>query len=138
MRRTLIAALVVSLSALLVPGASTGLAATTTSTERAPERGRASDIVQTPPDLQAKIRKQGAASVSRTARAMTLALAQKGEIRTWLGLDDVAGFFYTKNYRLRGIGEHIEVWTAAGSRKFNGVPPACGSRETTAAPAHAP
>ena len=36
-------------------------------------------------------------------------------------MDDVAGFFYTKNYRLRGIGEHIEVWTAAGSRKFNGV-----------------
>ncbi|HEX4942574.1 MAG TPA: hypothetical protein VFW51_08565, partial [Actinomycetota bacterium] len=121
MRRTLIAALVVALTALLVPGASTGLAATATSTKRAPERGSASDIVQTPPDVRAKIRRQGAAAVSRTARAMTLALAQKGEIRTWLGLDDVAGSFYTKNYRLRGIGEHIEVWTAAGSRKFNGV-----------------
>jgi Immune inhibitor A peptidase M6 len=119
MRRTLIAALVVSLAALLVPGAGTGLAATATSTK--PERGSASDIVQTPPDLRAKIRQQGAAAVSRTARAMTQALAEKGEIRTWLGLDDVAGFFYTKNYRLRGIGEHIEVWTAAGSRKFNGV-----------------
>jgi hypothetical protein len=114
-RRTLIASLVLALATMFVPAIGTGLAATTPK----PERDRASDIVRTPPDVRAKIRRSGAAAVSQEARIMSL--AQKGEIRTWLGLDDVAGAFYTKNYRLRGVGEHIEVWTTAGSRKFNGV-----------------
>ena len=115
MRRTLIASLVVALATMFVPAIGTGLAATTPKAER----DSGSDIVRTPPDVRAKIRRSGAAAVSQEARMMSL--AQKGEIRTWLGLDDVAGAFYTKNYRLRGVGEHIEVWTTAGSRKFNGV-----------------
>ena len=115
MKRTLIASLVVALATTFVPAIGTGLAATTPK----PDRDSGSDIVRTPPDVRAKIRRSGAAAVSQEARIMSL--AQKGEIRTWLGLDDVAGAFYTKNYRLRGVGEHIEVWSAAGSRKFNGV-----------------
>ncbi len=115
MRRTLIASLVVALATMFVPAIGTGFAATTPK----PDRDSGSDIVRTPPDVRAKIRRSGAAAVSQEARIMSL--AQKGEIRTWLGLDDVAGAFYTKNYRLRGVGEHIEVWTTAGSRKFNGV-----------------
>ena len=42
---------------------------TAPSTKRAPERGSASDIAQTPPDLRAEIREQGAAAVTRTALA---------------------------------------------------------------------
>ena len=115
MRRTLIASLVVALATMFVPATGTGLAAPLPK----PERDHGSDIVRTPPDVRAKIRMAGAAATKQEARLMSL--AQKGEIRTWLGLDDVAGGFYTKNYRLRGVGEHIEVWSAAGSRKFNGV-----------------
>ncbi|ROP34412.1 immune inhibitor A peptidase M6 [Couchioplanes caeruleus] len=35
-----------------------------------------------------------------------------GTVREWLALDDVEGRFYRKDYTLRGIGEHIEVWVA--------------------------
>ena len=39
---------------------------------------------------------------------------QVGDVRTWLGGDDVAGVDYLKDYVLRGIGNHVEVWTATG------------------------
>ena len=45
----------------------------------------------------------------RTAKA---AKVEVGMTREWLGLDDVAGKFYRKNYTLRALGEHIEVWVA--------------------------
>lgn len=35
-----------------------------------------------------------------------------GTVREWLGLDDVKGTFYRKDYTLRGVGAHIEVWVA--------------------------
>jgi hypothetical protein len=35
-----------------------------------------------------------------------------GTVRRWLGLDDVDGSFYRKDYTLRGVGRHIEVWVA--------------------------
>ena len=35
-----------------------------------------------------------------------------GTVRQWLGLDDVQGRLYRKDYTLRGVGEHIEVWVA--------------------------
>jgi hypothetical protein len=113
MRRTLIASLVVAvLVALALPVAATGKPA-----KEHPQRGRGgSDIAQTPPDVHAKINTQGAVE-NKTARAA----AKLGQVRTWLGLDDVAGTFYTKGYKLRGIGEHIEVWTATGTKKVNGV-----------------
>ena len=33
-------------------------------------------------------------------------------MRTWLGLEYLEGAFYPKDYTLRGIGEHIQVWVA--------------------------
>ncbi|MFI7602939.1 peptidase M6 immune inhibitor A [Actinoplanes sp. NPDC049681] len=36
-----------------------------------------------------------------------------GTVRKWPALDDVDGRFYRKDYTLRGIGEHIEVWVAS-------------------------
>lgn len=35
-----------------------------------------------------------------------------GTTRQWLGLDDVEGAIYRKDYTLRGVGQHIEVWVA--------------------------
>jgi hypothetical protein len=38
--------------------------------------------------------------------------AKVGSVRTWLGLDDFKNSIYLKNYTLRGVGNHIEVWVA--------------------------
>lgn len=35
-----------------------------------------------------------------------------GTVREWLALDDVEGSIYYKDYTLRGVGDHIEVWVA--------------------------
>ncbi|HWL66679.1 MAG TPA: peptidase M6 [Actinomycetota bacterium] len=35
-----------------------------------------------------------------------------GTKREWLGLDDIAGRLYPKDYTLRGKGEHLEAWVA--------------------------
>jgi hypothetical protein len=43
------------------------------------------------------------------------AVPEVGDVRTWLGLDDVNARYYLKPYTLRGVGEHIEVWVASGS-----------------------
>ena len=45
-----------------------------------------------------------------------------GEVRNWVGLDDVLGAFYRKEYTLRGIGNNIEVWVASEqNRNVGGV-----------------
>lgn len=35
-----------------------------------------------------------------------------GEVKVWLALDDAVPEVYAKDYRLRGIGRHIQVWVA--------------------------
>ncbi|WP_239159378.1 immune inhibitor A domain-containing protein [Winogradskya humida] len=35
-----------------------------------------------------------------------------GAVRQWLGLDDANGNYYRKDFTLRAVGEHIEVWVA--------------------------
>lgn len=50
-----------------------------------------------------------------------------GSVKTWLALNDALGFIYLKNYTLRGVGNHIEVWVAnnlnfpAGDCRNDGV-----------------
>jgi hypothetical protein len=51
----------------------------------------------------------------------TLAAPVVGEVRNWVGLDDVVGAFYRKGYTLRGIGEHVEIWVASERRTFAGI-----------------
>ncbi|SCE69541.1 Immune inhibitor A peptidase M6 [Micromonospora mirobrigensis] len=49
------------------------------------------------------------------ARSKGLAAAETpavGTVRQWLGLDDLQGRYYRKDYTLRGVGNHIEVWVA--------------------------
>lgn len=38
--------------------------------------------------------------------------AKIGETKTWLGLDDYRGVINLKNYTLRGVGTHVEVWVS--------------------------
>jgi hypothetical protein len=35
-----------------------------------------------------------------------------GTVRQWIALDDLNGTLYRKDYTLRGVGAHIEVWVA--------------------------
>jgi hypothetical protein len=44
-----------------------------------------------------------------------------GEVRNWVGLDDVVGAFYRKGYTLRGMGDHVEIWVASERRTFAGI-----------------
>src|SRR3712207_2676765 len=59
--------------------------------------------VETPSSYQPK------AAKNRTAAAATPPV---GTVRGWLGLDDLNGTLYRKDYTLRGVGNHIEVWVA--------------------------
>jgi hypothetical protein len=52
-------------------------------------------------------------SAAVTPEATPAAPAQVGEERVWLGLDDQQAFVYPKEYTLRGVGDHIEVWVAS-------------------------
>lgn len=38
--------------------------------------------------------------------------AQVGDTRSWLALDDTTGRIYRKDYVLRGLGDHIQLWVA--------------------------
>jgi hypothetical protein len=54
-----------------------------------------------------------AMSFFRAAGVQAAQAPAVGEERPWVGLDDAYGFYYLKNYTLRGIGDHIEVWVAS-------------------------
>ncbi len=45
-------------------------------------------------------------------QAKAAADAVVGDVATWLALDDFTGSIYAKDYELRGLGDHIEVWVA--------------------------
>jgi hypothetical protein len=45
-------------------------------------------------------------------QAAAAATPPVGTVRPWLALDDFNGILYLKNYTLRAVGEHIEVWVA--------------------------
>ena len=53
--------------------------------------------------------RRGAAERARIAAAPTPVV---GTVRQWLGLDDKDGSLYRKDYTLRAVGAHIEVWVA--------------------------
>ncbi|MFI5910036.1 choice-of-anchor J domain-containing protein [Dactylosporangium sp. NPDC051541] len=57
--------------------------------------------------------KKGASQ--KAQKRSTLAAAATppvGTVRTWLGSDSALGINYPKDYVLRGVGEHIEMWVA--------------------------
>ncbi|MDQ4027225.1 MAG: peptidase M6, partial [Actinomycetota bacterium] len=61
---------------------------------------------------RAQLRRIGADSASA-------ARVKVGDKKTWLALDDAKRAFYLKDYKLRGIGKHIEVWVAADKDKVS-------------------
>ncbi len=66
---------------------------------------------------QARLRKQLRKQSRRSFHAATPPV---GTTRTWLALDDSAGF-YRKQFTLRGVGANSEVWVATPvTRPFNG------------------
>ncbi|MFI7585723.1 peptidase M6 immune inhibitor A [Spongisporangium articulatum] len=111
----LLAALLLPLAAVVAVPVATAQAAP----ETAPS-GKSSDVreigrtdylldgkkVDTPKQFSAK-----AAAKAKAARAAA-ATPPVGTTRQWLGLDDFNGTLYRKNYVLRGVGQHIEVWVA--------------------------
>ena len=58
-----------------------------------------------------------------------------GDDRAWLALDDAENAIYLKNYRLRGVGDKIEVWVAHDrddvSKNINFQPDDCRNGERT-------
>ena len=61
---------------------------------------------------RAQLRRIGADSASA-------ARVKVGDKKTWLALDDAKRAVYLKDYKLRGIGKHIEVWVAADKDKVS-------------------
>ena len=51
-------------------------------------------------------------SSQRIAAAAVVETPAVGTVRQWLGLDDQQGILYRKDYTLRAVGAHIEVWVA--------------------------
>ena len=51
-------------------------------------------------------------ATERRAPVAAAPTPEVGTVREWLGLNDIAGTLYRKNYTLRGVGAHIEVWVA--------------------------
>jgi len=100
--------------ALLIPGSSATAATMTTTAAAAPAgTGTASDIREmNRKDLVLKDEGAGAARSAARAQAAAADSLPVGSVRGWLGLDDFQGFYYRKDYTLRAVGEHVEVWVA--------------------------
>jgi hypothetical protein len=58
---------------------------------------------------QLGLRQQSARALAAPAAAPTPAV---GTVRQWIALDDFQGRLYRRDYTLRGVGSHIEVWVA--------------------------
>ena len=102
--RTLVAALVAALLGSLVPPAAIAGTETRAPVAVRPIEGDYNDGEALP--LQPTFERRSLRASSRAA---------VGDVKLWLALDDERGTIYLKEYRLRGIGEHMEVWVAVGS-----------------------
>ena len=64
--------------------------------------------------LPIEVRTQTSRPAQRSARAALEPGVKPtvGTVKTWLALDDLESSLYYKDYTLRAVGEHIEVWVA--------------------------
>ena len=62
--------------------------------------------------LPVDVDRRDVVAARRTAESVEGAYSV-GDKRRWLASDDYTGL-YLKNYKLRGVGDHIEVWVVAG------------------------
>jgi hypothetical protein len=86
---------------------------------RAPRNtvGTQFDVLHVGPDVSGLPLQLGGQSMSlfRAAGAQAAQAPAVGEVRPWVGLDDTNGFYYLKEYTLRGLGDHIEVWVPSNT-----------------------
>src|SRR4051794_21693026 len=73
--------------------------------------GPAVDDVRELPDKHFDVSKLGVGREGARHRAAAPTPAV-GTVREWLGLNEVDGGVYRKDYTLRSVGKHIEVWVA--------------------------
>jgi hypothetical protein len=104
--------LAASVAALLTAACLGGVAASAASA--APPTSVRSDIRELPPGKTYSTAKLGMRRSQARALAAPAAAATPpvGTVRQWIGLDDYNGSLYRKDYTLRGVGNHIEVWVA--------------------------
>jgi hypothetical protein len=72
-------------------------------------------VRELPPGKKYSTSKLGLSQQAQRKAAPSLAAAETppvGTVRQWIALDDQQGILYRKDYTLRGVGEHIEVWVA--------------------------
>ncbi|WP_432971785.1 choice-of-anchor J domain-containing protein [Dactylosporangium sp. CA-233914] len=87
---------------------------------KAPEKASAGvsdvrEMTRTNFTLDGKVVDTSKMASTKAQQRSTLAAAGTpavGTVRQWLGSDDFNGTLYRKDYVLRGVGEHIEVWVA--------------------------
>jgi Immune inhibitor A-like, MAM domain len=110
------AALSLPLAMVIPMTSATAATMTTTTAAAAPAgTGAASDIREmNRKDLAFKDGEVAPSGARVTARAQAAAVPSPavGTVRGWIGLDDFQGFYYRKDYTLRAVGEHVEVWVA--------------------------
>lgn len=107
--------LITGAAALVATGLalSGGFAASAAPNAKANQGQGKSDLRNTGPDYNQG--KKMALSKSQSEKVQGQAPkgpAKVGATRTWLALNDVTGGIYLKNYTLRGVGDHVEVWVA--------------------------
>ena len=85
------------------------------------DKGRGNDVRDAGSDYNngQAMRFQSGSAEKAAAEKTTPNRNQVNTKRTWLAIDDTDGSIYLKKYRLRGIGEHIEVWVADDNSKVS-------------------
>src|SRR5215212_6157468 len=87
-----------------------------TAAAAAPKTAARSDVREIPAGKTYSTDKLGTVGARSRARAFAAPAAAEtppvGTVRQWIALDDAQGRLYRKDYTLRGVGNHIEVWVA--------------------------
>lgn len=120
-----------------------GFSAAATSSSGAGEGRSRSDVRHVGPDYNKGRRLPFSGNVRRIAkearsqlRGAQAAPPVVGDDRAWLALDDAEDSIYLKDYRLRGVGDKVEVWVAHDvdevSRNIKFQPDDCRNGERTA------
>ncbi|HYY74736.1 MAG TPA: choice-of-anchor J domain-containing protein [Gaiellaceae bacterium] len=63
--------------------------------------------------LKQELRASGSSARASGAQIQAAETPDVGTVQSWVALDDFAGIAYLKDFTLRGVGEHIEVWVAS-------------------------
>src|SRR4051812_14633189 len=101
--------------------AASAAATMATAASAAPAKTRAKAAAAPPSDVReipaGKRYSTAALGLDRSAAPAVRAQATAetppvGTVRQWIALDDQQGILYRKDYTLRGVGAHIEVWVA--------------------------